>query len=71
MEQSSSFAETSSAELNSGVSWAAVLAGAAASLALTILLLSFGAGMGFAVISPWGGPRVSSTTFEIGSSSSS
>src|ERR1700761_1517701 len=49
-----------------GVSWAAVAAGAVASLALTLLLLSFGAGMGFAVVSPWGAPRVSSTTFEIG-----
>jgi hypothetical protein len=49
-----------------GVSWAAVLAGAAASCALTLLLLSFGAGMGFAVVSPWAGSGVSSTTFEIG-----
>lgn len=50
----------------SGVSWAAVIAGAAASCALTLLLLSFGAGMGFAVVSPWGGRGVSSSTFEIG-----
>jgi hypothetical protein len=50
----------------SGVSWAAVAAGAIASLALTLLLLSFGAGVGFAVVSPWGGSGVSSTTFEIG-----
>lgn len=49
-----------------GVSWAAVLAGAAASCALTLLLLSFGAGMGFAVVSPWAGRSVSSSTFEIG-----
>ena len=49
-----------------GVSWAAVAAGAVASLALTLLLLSFGAGMGFAVVSPWGNSGVSSTTFEIG-----
>jgi hypothetical protein len=48
-----------------GVSWAAVLAGAAASLALTLLLLSFGAGMGFAVVSPWGNSGVSATTFKI------
>jgi len=67
MEQSSGIAATGSVEsYDSGVSWAAVLAGAAASLALTLLLLSFGAGMGFAVVSPWGGPRVSSTSFEIG-----
>ena len=50
----------------SGVSWAAVLAGAAASLAITLVLLSFGAGMGFAVVSPWGNSGVSATTFKIG-----
>ena len=49
-----------------GVSWAAVLAGAATSLALTLLLLSFGVGMGFAVVSPWGNSGVSATTFKIG-----
>jgi hypothetical protein len=49
-----------------GVSWAAVMAGAVASLALTLLLLSFGAGLGFAVVSPWGNSGVSATTFEIG-----
>src|SRR5579859_3603993 len=49
-----------------GVSWAAVLAGAVASLALTLVLLSFGAGMGFSVVSPWGGRGVSSSTFKIG-----
>jgi hypothetical protein len=49
-----------------GVSWAAVLAGAVASLALTLVLLSFGAGMGFAVVSPWGNSDVSATTFKIG-----
>src|SRR6202007_675423 len=54
------------ASTTSGVSWAAVIAGAAASCALTLLLLSFGAGMGFAVVSPWGGRGVSSSTFEIG-----
>ena len=50
----------------SGVSWAAVIAGAAGSCALTLLLLFFGAGMGFAVVSPWGGRGVASSTFEIG-----
>jgi hypothetical protein len=50
----------------SGVSWAAVSAAVAASLAITLVLLSFGAGMGFAVVSPWGGSGVSGTTFKIG-----
>lgn len=49
-----------------GVSWAAVLAGAVASMALTLVLLSFGAGMGFSVVSPWGNSGVSATTFRIG-----
>jgi hypothetical protein len=67
MEQSSGIISAeSAASRKSGVSWAAVLAGAAASCALTLLLLSFGTGMGFAVVSPWGGRGVSSSTFEIG-----
>jgi hypothetical protein len=49
-----------------GVSWAAVFAGAVASLALTLVLLSFGAGMGFSVVSPWANSGASATTFKIG-----
>ena len=49
-----------------GISWGAVLAGAAAACALTLLLLSLGMGLGLAVVSPWGGRGVSSTSFEIG-----
>jgi hypothetical protein len=50
----------------SGVSWAAVSAGAVASLALTLVLLSLGTGLGLAAISPWGNSAVSTTTFKIG-----
>jgi hypothetical protein len=49
-----------------GISWAAVLAGAVASCALTLVLLSLGAGLGFSVVSPWPHSGVSATTFEIG-----
>lgn len=49
-----------------GVSWEAILAGAAAACALTLLLLSLGIGLGFSVVSPWGGRGISSTSFEIG-----
>src|SRR3978361_2222810 len=49
-----------------GVSWAAVAAGAVASLAFALVLLSLGAGMGFAVVSPWAHSGVSATTFEVG-----
>ena len=49
-----------------GISWAAVLAGAVTSLALTLVLLSLGAGLGFSAVSPWSNSGVSATTFEIG-----
>ena len=45
----------------SGVSWAAIAAGAIAISALTLVLLAFGAGMGFLAVSPWSS-GVSSTT---------
>jgi hypothetical protein len=45
-----------------GVSWAAVAAGAIASCALTLVLLSFGIGLGLSVVSPWSGSGVSATT---------
>src|ERR1039457_6092484 len=48
------------------VSWAAIAAGAVAAAALTLVLLAFGVGMGFSVISPWGNSGASATTFEIG-----
>lgn len=58
---------TSVTELpTSGVSWAAILAGALASLSLTLVLLWFGTGMGFSVVSPWSNSGVSATTFKIG-----
>lgn len=58
---------TSVTELpTSGVSWAAILAGALAALALTLVLLWFGTGMGFSVVSPWSDSGVSGTTFKIG-----
>ena len=49
-----------------GVSWAAVTAGAVASCALTLVVLTFGVGQGLSVVSPWGGAGVSATTFKIG-----
>ena len=51
---------------SAGVSWAAVVAGAVASCALTLVLLAFGAGLGFSVVSPWPNSGVSATSFEIG-----
>lgn len=50
----------------SGVSWPAVVAGAVAACAVTLLLLAFGTGLGMTVVSPWSGSGVSATTFKIG-----
>jgi hypothetical protein len=53
-------------EEDSAISWAAVAGGTFAAAALTLLLVAFGAGMGFSAISPWGNSGVSATTFSIG-----
>jgi len=42
-----------------------VLAGTVASLALTLLLLAFGVGVGFTVVSPWANEGMSSATFSV------
>jgi hypothetical protein len=54
--------ETSLTEANtSGVSWAAVFAGALATAALYLILLSLGAGFGLSSVSPWSDAGLSST----------
>jgi hypothetical protein len=50
----------------SAVSWGAVLAGGVAAAAVSLVLLAFGIGVGFSVISPWTDQGVSSTTFSVG-----
>lgn len=49
----------------SAVSWKAIFAGATASAAITLVLVAFGAGVGFSVVSPWSDQGVSATTFTI------
>ena len=49
-----------------GVSWGAVLAGAVASCAVTLFLLSLATGLGLSAVSPWGNSGASATTFKIG-----
>jgi hypothetical protein len=48
----------------SAISWAAILAGGVAAAALTLILLAFGAGVGFSSISPWS-TTAASTTFHV------
>jgi hypothetical protein len=52
---------------SSGISWAAIAAGAVASAAVSLLLFAFGAGIGLSSISPWQGSGVSATTFKLAS----
>ncbi|HLH90443.1 MAG TPA: hypothetical protein VKX28_18480 [Xanthobacteraceae bacterium] len=56
----------SAAAPRAAISWGAVIAGGFANGALTLLLIAFGAGMGFSAVSPWASSGVSSTTFSIG-----
>ncbi len=48
----------------SAVSWGAIIAGAVVGAALTITLVSLGAGLGLVSISPWSNSGVSATTLE-------
>jgi hypothetical protein len=50
-------------DAETAVSLKAILAGATGSIAVTMILVAFGIGVGFSVISPWSGQGVSATTF--------
>lgn len=50
----------------STLAWGAVIAGAVASAALTLLLAALGVGLGLSVVSPWSDQGVSATTFHVG-----
>jgi hypothetical protein len=52
--------------LASGVSWAAIAAGAFAAAALSLVLLALGAGAGLSTLSPWSNSTVSPTTVGVG-----
>jgi hypothetical protein len=52
---------TSAADDSSAVSWGAIFAGAAISLAVTLVIVTFAIGAGLSVVSPWSCEGVSST----------
>jgi hypothetical protein len=52
-------------DAHSAVSWGAILAGSAASAAVTLVMVAFGIGVGFSVVSPWAEHGISATTFTI------
>jgi hypothetical protein len=49
----------------SGASWGAILAGAVVAVSLSLVLLTLGAGLGFASVSPWAGHGLSATGFTV------
>lgn len=49
----------------SAISWAAIIAGAFAIAAISLILLALGAGLGFASVSPWSNSGASATTFTV------
>lgn len=49
----------------SATSWGAILAGAAVALATSLILLTVGAGIGFAMVSPWQAQSAAPKTFAI------
>jgi hypothetical protein len=51
---------------SSGVSWAAVIAGAFVSAALAVILLSLGTGLGLSSVSPWSGVGASASAIGAG-----
>src|SRR4029077_15755452 len=53
-------------DAQSGVSWAAIAAGAVAAAALALVLIAFGAGLGLSAVSPWSDTGVSASTFKTG-----
>lgn len=55
----------SSGSALAGVSWPAIVAGAIAACAMTLVLLAFGTGLGLTLVSPWAGSGISATTFKI------
>ena len=49
----------------SAASWGAILAGAFVAMAVSLVLLSLGAGLEFASVSPWADHGISATTFNV------
>jgi hypothetical protein len=50
---------------NPGASWGAILAGAVAAVSLSLVLMTLGAGLGFASVSPWADHGLSATGFTV------
>ena len=60
------YSASTTVDAQSGVSWAAIAAGAVGAAALALLLIAFGAGLGLSSVSPWSDSGVSASTFKTG-----
>ena len=58
-------ANRDSSGTSSGVSWAAIFAGAIAAAALSLILLILGTGLGLSAVSPWAPNGISAGTFGV------
>jgi len=57
--------DTQRLRAGAALSWGAILAGAVAAIAFSLMLLVLGSGLGFAAISPWANRGASAATFAI------
>src|SRR3954465_15541837 len=55
----------SGSEPQSPVSWAAIIGGAVTAVAITLLLVALGSGIGLSSVSPWSSANPSATTFTV------
>jgi hypothetical protein len=59
--------ESTRLRANSATSWGAILAGAVAAISLSVVLVTLGAGLGFASVFPWSGHGLSASSFTMAS----
>ena len=64
---SASFDDSTRLRANPAASWAAILAGAVAAVSLSLVLVTLGAGLGFASVSPWSDHGLSASSFTVAS----
>jgi hypothetical protein len=64
---SASFDDSIRLRANPAASWGAILAGAVAAVSLSVVLLTLGAGLGFASVSPWSDRGLSASSFTVAS----
>jgi hypothetical protein len=57
--------KVSGSEPRSAVSWAAIIGGAVTAVAITLLLVALGSGIGLSSVSPWSSANPSATTFTL------